>query len=189
MTPSRRDRLKTIILEKSFANDREFTLASGKTSWLYFNMKPTMLDPEGADIIAELILEVIAGDNADYAGGLEMGAVPIAALLAPASHRAGTPVRAFFIRKQAKGYGANKLVEGLPPGETIEGKRVIVLEDVTTTGGSALKAIDTLREAGADIVRVITLVDRQEGAEEAFTTAGLTFTPLFRAEEFPTPNE
>ena len=101
-----------------------------------------------------------------------------------ASHAQGWPLRAFFVRKQAKEHGARKLIEGLAPGETLAGKRIAVLEDVTTTGGSAMKAIEALKAEGAVIDRVITVVDRLEGAAETFKAAGIPFTALLTAADF-----
>jgi orotate phosphoribosyltransferase len=96
----------------------------------------------------------------------------------------GWPLRAFFVRKQAKEHGARKLIEGLAPDEILAGKRVVVLEDVTTTGGSALKAIEALRAEGAVVVRAISVVDRQEGADLAFQAAGVPFTAVLTAADF-----
>ena len=93
----------------------------------------------------------------------------------------GRPLRAVFVRKQAKDHGARQLIEGLAPGESVRGKRVAVLEDVTTTGGSAMKAIEALKAEGAAIARVISLVDRLEGAADAFRRAGIPFTALLTA--------
>ena len=152
----------------------------------YFNMKPTMLDPEGAHLIARLMLDKLAGVELDRIGGLEMGAVPIAAAVATLSFEAGRPLPAFFVRKQAKEHGTKSLVEGLPRGETLSGKRVAIVEDVTTTGGSALKAVEAVRADGATVVRILTIVDRQEGASEAFAAAGLAFTPLLTLADFAT---
>ena len=182
-TKAARARLAAIIREKSFGRG-EITLASGRKSDFYFNMKPTMLDPEGAALIAQLTLEALNDENIDYIGGLEMGAVPIAGALAAFSALAGRPLPGFFVRKKPKEHGAKLLVEGLAKHETIAGKRVAIIEDVTTTGGSAMKAAEAAREAGAEIALVFTLVDRQEGAEETFAAAKLRFRSLFRAEEF-----
>ncbi|HEY5828341.1 MAG TPA: orotate phosphoribosyltransferase, partial [Hyphomicrobiaceae bacterium] len=120
----------------------------------------------------------------DYIGGLEMGAVPLATAVAVASHAQGRPIAAFFVRKQAKEHGARKLVEGLAPGESLQGKRVVILEDVTTTGGSAMKAIEAVRAEGAVIDRVISVVDRLEGAADAFKAAGIPFTALLTTTDF-----
>lgn len=179
-----RQRLKAIIAERSFKIGDEITLVSGKSSNFYFNMKPAMLDPEGSLLISALLLDAITGLSADAIGGLEMGAVPIVSFMAPASFAQGQPLKAFFVRKQAKEHGTKSLIEGLAEGETLAGKRVVIVEDVTTTGGSALKAVDIVRAEGGEIAHIITLVDRLEGAAEAFRDKGLPFLALFGAEEF-----
>jgi orotate phosphoribosyltransferase len=179
-----RNRLIEIVKARSFSTGAEIKLVSGRSSNFYFNMKPTMLDAEGAYLIATLVLDSIKGEDVDLVGGLEMGAVPLASAVAVMSQTMGWPLQAFFVRKQAKEHGARKLIEGLAPEETLAGKRVVVLEDVTTTGGSALKAIEALRAEGAVIVAAISVVDRQEGAEDAFKAAGVPFTALLTAADF-----
>lgn len=178
-----RARLADIIRVRSFGRG-EITLASGRKSNFYFNLKPTMLDAEGAALLAELTLDALSGETFDYVGGLEMGAVPIAGAIAQLSFMRGKPVSAFFVRKKPKEHGAKLTIEGLAPGESLKGKRVVVVEDVTTTGGSAMKAVEALRDAGAEIALVFTMVDREEGADETFRAAGLPFRSLFRAGEF-----
>ena len=179
-----RTRLIEIVTRRSFSVGTETKLVSGRSSTFYFNMKPSMLDPEGGHLIANLILHALRGSDVEYVGGLEMGAVPLAVAVAVASQIKGWPLRAFFVRKQAKEHGARQLIEGLAPGETLRGKRVVVLEDVTTTGGSAMKAIEALKEEGASIERVITLVDRLEGAADAFKAAGMPFEAILTARDF-----
>src|SRR5262249_44762309 len=110
--------------------------------------------------------------------------VPIAAAVAAVSHAQGTPINAFFVRKQAKEHGTKSLIEGLPEGESLRAKRVIVVEDVTTTGGSAIKAAEALRAEGAEVLGVVTVIDRQEGAAEAFAAAKLKLTPILSLEDF-----
>ena len=178
-----RARLAEIIRKRSFGRG-EITLASGRKSDFYFNLKPTMLDPEGAALLAELTYEALKDDKLDLVGGLEMGAVPLAGAIAQLSWIKGHPIAAFFVRKKPKEHGARLAVEGLAKGETLQGKRIVIVEDVTTTGGSAMKAAEAVRAEGAEIVCVLTLVDRQEGAAEAFAKQGLPFRALFRAEEF-----
>ena len=180
----RRARLIELIKLRSFQEGPEFKLASGKMSTFYFNMKPTMLDSEGAYLVASLILDQLEGVEADLIGGLEMGAVPIASSVAAIAYTQGRELPAFFVRKQAKEHGTQSLVEGLAKGDSMAGKKVVVVEDVTTTGGSALKAADALHAAGAEIVRVITIVDRLDGAAETFATAGLNFEPLLTLADF-----
>ena len=100
------------------------------------------------------------------------------------AHARGRKLPAFFVRKQAKEHGTKSLIEGLGPGETMAGKRVVIVEDVTTTGGSAIKAADAIRASGAEIVRVITIVDRQDGADAAFKAANMDFRPLLTLADF-----
>jgi orotate phosphoribosyltransferase len=178
-----RARLIEIIKSRSVTVGTVFKLASGRTSDFYCNLKPTMLHPEGAHLIGKLIAEAVAGSGADMVGGLEMGAVPLATATAAASHARGTPLPAFFVRKQAKEHGTQSLIEGLPRGESLEGRRVVILEDVTTTGGSSLKAIRAVEAEGAKVIEVITVVDRQEGAAETFKEAGVAFAALITARE------
>lgn len=178
-----RVRLKEIIAARSFGLG-EVTLASGRKSHFYFNLKPTMLDPEGAALLAQLSLDAIGSEKLDAIGGLEMGAVPISGAVAALSWITGTPLPNFFVRKKPKEHGAKLLVEGLTKGESLSGKTVAIVEDVTTTGDSALKAALAAQESGAKVAFVLTIVDRQEGASETFQKAGLRFHALFTADEF-----
>jgi orotate phosphoribosyltransferase len=178
-----RARLFEIIRDRSFGYG-EITLASGRKSNFYFNLKPTMCDPEGAALLAELTYDALRDDNLDYVGGLEMGAVPLAGALAQLSWLKNHPIAAFFVRKKPKEHGARLAVEGLARGETLEGKRIVIVEDVTTTGGSAVKALEAVREAGGEVVLVYTMVDRDEGAAETFAKAGVAFRSLYKAGEF-----
>src|ERR1700719_3443862 len=178
-----RARLVEIIRKRSFGRG-EITLASGRKSNFYFNLKPTMLDPEGAPLLAELTFEALKDDRLDFVGGLEMGAVPLAGAIAQLSWIKGHPIAAFFVRKKPKENGARLAVEGLAKGESLKGKRVAIVEDVTTTGSSALRAVEAVRDAGGEVALVFTMVDRDEGATETFAQAGLAFRSLYRAGEF-----
>jgi orotate phosphoribosyltransferase len=178
-----RARLFDIIHRRSFGRG-EITLASGRKSDYYINLKPTMLDPEGAALLAELTFDALKDDRLDYVGGLEMGAVPLAGAIAQLSWLKNHPIAAFFVRKKPKEHGARLAVEGLTPGESLRGKRIVIVEDVTTTGSSAIKALDAVRDAGGDVVLVYTMVDREEGATESFAQAGVPFRALYRASEF-----
>src|SRR5690348_14369078 len=142
-----RARLHEIIRKRSFGRG-EITLASGRKSDFYFNLKPTMLDPEGATLLAELSYDAVKDEKIDYIGGLEMGAVPLAGAIAQLSWMKGNPIAAFFVRKKPKEHGARLAVEGLAKGESLKGKRIVIVEDVTTTGGSAIKAIEAVKDAG-----------------------------------------
>jgi orotate phosphoribosyltransferase len=179
-----REKLIEIIRRRSFRERGAFKLASGRTSTIYFNLKPTMLDPEGARLIGAAIAERTAALGADIVGGLEMGAVPLVSATAAMSAVVGNPVRAIFVRKAAKEHGTQSLIEGLAEGESLAGRQVVVVEDVTTTGGSALRAVAALREAGATVEHVITVVDREEGAGEAFAAEGISLHALTRKSDF-----
>lgn len=178
-----RERLIAIIRTRSVETGRVFTLASGRTSDFYCNLKPTMLDPEGAYLLGALIVAAIKDDQPDLVGGLELGAVPLATAAAAMSHAMAMPVSAFVVRKLTKEHGTRSLVEGLVRGDSLKGKRVVILEDVTTTGGSAMKAIEAVRAEGADVIKVLTMVDRLEGAAETFAGAGIPFASLVTAAE------
>ena len=174
-----RERLFGLIKERSFRRGN-FTLASGKQSAYYFDSKPIMLHPEGAGLLAELILDEIRDVKADCVGGLEMGAVPLIAPVAMRSFGAGRPLHGFFVRKAPKDHGTRQRIEGLD----VKGKTVVILEDVTTTGGSALQAVEEVRAAGGTVTLVLSILDRSEGAAELYAAAGVPFKSLFRAEEF-----
>ncbi|MGB6347133.1 MAG: orotate phosphoribosyltransferase [Methyloceanibacter sp.] len=174
-----RNRLFDLIREQSFRRGR-FTLASGKESIYYFDSKPTMLNPEGAAILAELILIELDGVKADCVGGLEMGAVPMIAPVAMLSYEAGRPLVGFFVRKAPKDHGTKQRIEGL----NVAGRNAVILEDVTTTGASAMQAVEEVRAAGGSVALVLSILDRDEGARELYAAAGIPFKSLFRAEEF-----
>ena len=179
-----REKLREIIERRSFREKGAFKLASGRMSTIYFNLKPTMLDPAGARLIGAALAAKAIELRADYVGGLEMGAVPLVAAAAAMSAVAEKPVRAVFVRKAAKDHGTQSLIEGLAEGESLAGSSVVVVEDVTTTGGSALTAVAALRAAGASVADVVTVIDREEGAAGTFAAAGLTLHALFRKSEF-----
>lgn len=183
-TGEARARLIAVVRAKSFGTGATITLASGRSSNFYFNMKPTMLDPEGAALIAALMLDALGDSGAEFVGGLELGAVPLVACIAQASHLAGRPIPAFFVRKQAKEHGTRQRIEGLAPGVSLDGRAAVVVEDVTTTGGSALQAAEVVRAAGGRVDTVLTIVDRQEGAAEALSRAGLGLRALLTAHDF-----
>ena len=160
--------------------DDLFTLASGRQSPHFFDMKPVMMDPDCAHLLGVLIhdqLDLLGGVEA--VGGLELGAVPLAAIAIAKAGR-GSTLRGFMVRKEPKGRGGRKT--GNPPGiegATIKsGDRIVLLEDVTTTGGSALKAAQMLIQMGCDVAACITILDREEGGADAFSEAGIDLRPL-----------
>jgi orotate phosphoribosyltransferase len=178
-----RDKVFRLIGERSFKKGR-FTLASGRESNYYLDLKPTMFHPEAADALTEMILDRLSDLRVDYVGGLALGAVPLVSTVTLLSHRRATPIGGFFVRKEVKDHGTKKLVDGLGPNETLAGKRVVILDDVTTTGGSAMVAIESAQTLGAEIVLVLSIVDREEGATEFYRAQGLPFAALFTASEF-----
>ena len=178
-----RARLAEIIRKRSFGRG-EITLASGRKSDFYFNLKPTMLDPEGAALLAELTFDALKDDNLDYVGGLEMGAVPLAGAIAQLSWIKGHPIAAFFVRKKPKEHGARLAVEGLAKGESLQGKRVVIVEDVTTTGGSALKAVEAVRKPAAKSRWCSPWWTAKKARPKPFRAGGLPFRSLYKAGEF-----
>jgi orotate phosphoribosyltransferase len=175
--------LLELIKRRSFRRG-SFTLSSGRESSLYFNLKPTMMDPRGARLCAAAFLERIRAENVDFVGGLEMGAVPVIGSLAAISDMEGHPVRTFFVRKAQKAHGTRELIEGMGPGESLAGKRVLVLDDVATTGNAILQAAAAARAASALVDSALVLIDREEGAAEALEREGVRLLSVFRAGDF-----
>jgi orotate phosphoribosyltransferase len=175
--------LLDLILDVSFER-RKVTLASGRESDFYLDLRQTLMRPKGVDLAGRLMLEALKrGPAVDAVGGMAVGAVPLvsAVLAAAARDRASSQLVGFFIRKQAKQHGLGKRIEG----GFAEGQTVALVEDTTTTGGSTLDAVDAVQEAGGKVARVLCLVDRGEGAMEAFAERGLTLEPLFGREHLP----
>jgi orotate phosphoribosyltransferase len=183
---TRRQRLIEIVRERSLLRDARVKLVSGAESSFYFNMKPTMFDPEGATLVAASMLEELRRDEAEAVGGLEMGAVPIVAGIVQLSFlvRDCPDVQGFFVRKAAKEHGTRKLIEGVAEGTSLAGRRAVIVEDVTTTGGSALAAAAAAREAGVEVGTVVTVVDRLEGAAENLSRQGLRLVALTTARDY-----
>lgn len=182
----RKSRLARIIEEKSLIRGPEMRLASGAVSNFYFDMKPTTFDPEGANLIAELILDILSPGEIDLIGGLEMGAVPIVACVCQKSFGSRS-IPGFFVRKQEKKHGTRRLIEGIAEiaaNETLSNKRAVLLDDVTTTGGSVLKAVEAARREGCIVNQVITVVDRLEGAKENLGQHGVQLIALLTADDF-----
>ena len=171
--------LLAVIKEKSYrySPTAEFTLASGAKSKFYFDMKMTMLHPDGARLIADVLSEKLSHHKTRYVAGLELGAVP---LIVAACMRG---CHGLIVRKDKKGHGTRKLVEGSLPSE---GTEVIVLDDVTTKGDSVLTAVSEVRAAGCLVKTVLTLVDREDEAQEKLRSAGITLEPIFTLADFHT---
>lgn len=146
----------------------DFTLSSGKKATYYVDMRKLTLDHRAAPAIGRLVLDAIADLDVDAVGGLTLGADPIANAVLHASVAAGTPVDAFVVRKEPKDHGRGRQIEGAE----VAGKRVVIVEDTSTTGQSPLKAAEVAAAAGADVVAVVTVVDRKTGAQAAVEAAG-----------------
>ena len=169
------------LLARRSARRGNFTLASGKHSSFYIDCRLTTMSPEGLSSIGPIALALLReqGWDPDSVGGLTLGADPVSYAISYASAGTGRPVRAFTVRKEAKAHGTGKLIEG--PFEASD--RVVVIEDVITTGGSALRAVDTIRAAGARVLGVLAVVDREEGGREAIEQAGLEVVSIARVSE------
>lgn len=170
-------RLKELVLEFSYQK-KEVRLASGRISDFYFDGKQTTLHPEGAHLVAQLILEKIRQDfpEAEAIGGPTLGADPMASSVAVMSYQQGMPLPAFIVRKEPKGHGTMSWIEGAR--HLHQGMKVVLLEDVITTGGSILKAADRVKEAGLVPIGIVVLVDREEGGRENLESQGLKVASL-----------
>jgi orotate phosphoribosyltransferase len=175
----RRARLRDRLAKLAMISGRAMTLASGRTSDIYFDMKMAMFDPETINLITDAILDALAEEDAACIGGLEMGAVPIVSAVVCKSHPE-RPVKGFFVRKTVKAHGTQKKIEGHfdPKG------KIALLEDVTTTGGSVLDAVRAVREAGGRVATVLTVVDREEGARENLAREGIDLRAIFTRADF-----
>lgn len=157
-----------------------FTLASGKTSSYYLDGKQVTLHAEGLRLLSAGLLDLLDDVSFDAVGGMSIGADPIIAGLLTAAAERGRPLRGCLVRKEPKGHGTNRYVEGpVQPGD-----RVVVVEDVVTTGGSALMAVDRLREFGAEVVQVAGIVDRLQGGADRFAEHGVPFRALLTVRDF-----
>ncbi len=172
------------IIRKLSYREGDFTLASGQRSSFYIDLKNTSLDPEGIQLIAKFAFEALQGSgwSIDGVGGPTLGADPIATALSIEAYRSGLNWPAFIVRKEPKKHGTSKYVEGIQ--NLKPGASVVVLEDVVTTGGSSIKAIEKLKMDGLNPVGVLTIVDREAGAKEAYEKHDLPFISLCRISDF-----
>lgn len=169
------------LLASKSARRGDFTLSSGRPSTLYIDARLTTMSPEGLTLIGTLGIHALndTGWDVDAVGGLTLGADPISYAIAYASAVTLRPVRAFTVRKEAKSHGMGRVIEG----PFHSGDRVAVIEDVITTGASALRAAKAITEAGGQIMGVLALVDREEGGREALEAEGLVVVALTRASQ------
>jgi orotate phosphoribosyltransferase len=176
------DRARTRLLQAF--KDRavsfgRFTLASGKESSYYINSKKAIFNAEVIALLGEVLWGLTKDMKIDAAGGLEVGAIPMAVALAQRYALEGRPLEGFFVRKQAKAHGSQERIEGV----LLPAMRVAVLDDVLTTGGSVVQAIGEIEKAGAEVVSVLCIVDRLEGAREVLA-ARYTYLPIFTIRDF-----
>ena len=175
-----RDQLRALLVERSFRRG-DFTLASGRRSTYYIDARRTTMCAEGQRLTGHLGLQALRSANLapSHVGGLTMGADPVSYAIAHASALDGTPIDAFSVRKKAKDHGTGRRIEGAD----LDGASVVVIEDSVTSGGSALQALDVLEEAGAEILAVLAVVDREEGGREAIEARGVPFLTLYTAQD------
>jgi len=175
-------RLQTIIREHSLKTG-QFVLSSGRRSTYLFQLRQTTMLPEGAALIADIIVDFMKARSLSSIGGLEMGAVPIVAAVAAVSHLKNYSVSAFFVRKVKKEHGARERIDGY----LAEGGEVLMIDDVATTGGSILNAIEGLREEGrsASVRTSLAIIDREEGAAENLAQHNIKLAAIFKKSDFP----
>ena len=177
-------RLKIIFEKKAFLkrspSEKPFKLASGGSSFVFFDCKLVTQDAEGIALIAELIFDRISKYDVESIGGIQTGAIPIGTAVAQLSFIRKRPIQAFWVRQEKKTHGTEKWIEGnLQPRSS-----VVIVEDVTTKGNSVFESIEKVRELECNIVEVISLVDREEGARKRLEDAGYKFASMFTISEF-----
>jgi orotate phosphoribosyltransferase len=173
-----KQRLLDIIKKKSLLKG-QFKLVSGAMSDYYLDMKPTTFDPEGAALVAEIVCDMLKDDReVDSIGGLELGAVPIIAAVCARSWP-DRPINGFVVRKETKGHGTDKKIDG----NFKPNSKVILFDDVTTRAGSVMQAVRAVRAQGGIVKKVITIVDRLEGAEENLKKEGIPLLPIFTTQD------
>jgi orotate phosphoribosyltransferase len=179
-TDERRELLALLARESYF--ERQLTLASGRASNYYVDCKRTLYLPRGAYLAGELVLALASAAGVEQIGGMAAGALPVTDAVMAAAHRASIDIRGFFVRKETKTHGLQQIIEGA----FRRGLRTAVIDDTITTGASSLQAVAAMRDAGANVIAAIALVERGEGAVEAFARAGLKYSWVFTAEEVRT---
>jgi orotate phosphoribosyltransferase len=178
MSPETRQRLLELVRERAFRQG-EFTLSSGEKSQYYVDGKMIEVCPEGAFLIGQALYEQIKDLDVTAIGGLAVGAVPLVASAMVICYQNGLEIEGFWVREEVKAHGTKKLIEGKLPANA----RVVIVDDVVTSGASAKKAVDAVKERGATIVKIIAIVDRQRGAKELFEREGYEYEPLFSKDD------
>jgi len=174
-----RDRLMQLIRENALKLG-DFTLASGKKSPYYLDGKQVTLASEGLAEVSRGLIELLQGVEFTGFGGMSIGADPVVGGVLVVAAMEGRPLKGFMVRKEAKGHGTGRYIEGpVQPGDS-----VVIIDDVVTTGGSALLAVDRVEEFGCKVVHAVGIVDRLQGGEAAFAKRGIPFSSLFTVEDF-----
>src|SRR5271170_3026072 len=178
MNSSERTQLLELLARESYF-ERELTLASGRPSNYYIDCKRTLYLPRGAYLVGELMIELVAAEGMGQIGGMAAGALPVTDAIIQAAFRRNYDLRGFFVRKETKAHGLQQQIEGaFQPDRT-----TAVIDDTITTGGSSLQAVEAMKAAGAMVSAAFALVERGEGAADAFAQSGLKYLYLFTAEE------
>ena len=175
-----RQKLARILYEKSYL-EGDFTLTSGRKSDYYFDCRQSSLNPEGAFLIGSIFYAMSQNMQAQAVAGMTMGADPLVTATSVVAFTKGTLLPALIVRKEAKGHGTGRTVEGL--GNVVPGQKVIMLEDVVSTGGSVIKACKFVEEAGLEVASIFCILNREEGAAEAFVKAGYPLQSIFTRSE------
>ena len=178
MNPSDRSELLNLLARESYF-ERELKLTSGRGSNYYIDCKRTLYLPLGAHLAGEAVLEIVKTAGVAQLGGMAAGALPVTDAAIAAAYRNRVELRGFFVRKETKAHGLQQLIEGAFQ----KGLKTAVIDDTITTGGSSLQAVAAMREAGANVTHAIAMVERGEGAADAFARAGLEYRWVFTAEE------
>jgi orotate phosphoribosyltransferase len=171
--------LKRIIASHSLLTG-DFVLSSGRKSNYLFQLRQTTLHPEGSFLLGEIVVEFMKSNGLSSVGGLELGAVPFVTAVALASHVKDYPVAAFFVRKAAKQHGAQELING----HLAQGSSPLIVDDVTTSGGSILKAVAAVQDRKCTVTMALSIVDREEGAVEQLAGTGIRLYSIFRKSDF-----
>jgi orotate phosphoribosyltransferase len=172
-------RLREIIAAQSLLKG-DFVLASGRKSTYLFQLRQTTLHPEGAYLIGDMIADFMKAEGLDHIGGLELGAVPVITAVTLVSHIKKHPISAFFVRKALKDHGARELINGYVE----EGCSPLIIDDVTTTGGSILKAVEAVKEKNCKVTKALSIVDREEGAADELARRGIQLFAILRRSDF-----
>jgi orotate phosphoribosyltransferase len=173
-------RLRKLVSQHSLRVG-DFNLSSGRHSPYFFQLRQTTMLPEGAALLGEVILEYMCQHSIDCIGGLELGAVPLVSSVAVMSHIRALPINAFFVRKAPKEHGARETIDG----HLRAGAEVLMVDDVATSGGSILKAIEGIEGHGCCVRRALAVVDREEGAAENLAAHEIQLAAIFKRSDFP----